>query len=124
MRHSTTNYGLRNRARRSPKSNARIDYHAVNSAALANAIELCKLLLPSGRRSGREYEVLNPNRDDRSLGSFRINLETGKWADFATGDAGGDFVSLVAFVLNVRQSEAARPLAAMLNVSVGAAHER
>jgi hypothetical protein len=119
MRHSNTNRGSCNRAHRGPKPHSKINYSAVNSAAQANAAELCRLLLPDGRRSGREYEALNPKRDDRSVGSFRINLEKGKWADFATGDTGGDFVSLVAYLLDLRQSEAALHLAAMLNVSVG-----
>jgi hypothetical protein len=82
-------------------------------------LKLCSQLFPNGRRSGREYEALNPKRNDRSLGSFRINLETGRWADFATGDAGGDFVSLVAYLLDLRQSEAALRLVAILNVRVG-----
>src|SRR5215213_8108298 len=118
MSKSNTNRSLCNRARRHHKPATTIDYSAVNHAARVNALELCKRLLPHGRRSGREYEALNPKREDRSIGSFRINLETGKWADFATGDSGGDFVSLVAYLFNLRQSEAALRLAVMRNVNV------
>jgi hypothetical protein len=50
-------------------------------------------------------------RADRHLGSFKINLRTGRWADFATGDAGGDLISLRAYLDGIRQGEAARRIA-------------
>jgi hypothetical protein len=46
----------------------------------------------------------------------KINLRTGRWADFATDDRGGDPVSLVAFLEDVSQPEAARRLARMLGL--------
>jgi hypothetical protein len=46
-------------------------------------------------------------------------LRTGRWADFATGDSGGDPVSLVAYLENVSQGEAARMLARMLGPETG-----
>jgi hypothetical protein len=39
--------------------------------------------------------------------SFRINMRTGRWADFATQDKGGDVISLYAFLNSLRQSDAA-----------------
>jgi hypothetical protein len=50
------------------------------------------------------------------LGSFKINLVTGRWADFACGATGGDVVSLVAYLLGVPQGEAAVRLAAEVGV--------
>jgi hypothetical protein len=94
----------------------RVDFAAVNGAALAALPAVLGRLLPGGRRDGHEYVALNPRRSDRHLGSFRINLRTGKWADFATGDRGGDPVSLTAFIENKSQVEAARLLARMLGV--------
>jgi hypothetical protein len=94
----------------------RVDFAAVNSAALAALPAVLGRLLPCGKRDGHEYVALNPRRADRHLGSFRINLRTGKWADFATGDRGGDPVSLTAFIENKSQVEAARLLAMMLGV--------
>jgi hypothetical protein len=61
----------------------------------------------------------NPTRRDRHLGSFRINLETGRWADFATGDKGGDAVSLAAYLFHLSQGEAARRVGRMLGVDGG-----
>ncbi len=102
----------------------RIDFHAVNRAALSALPGVLGRVLPGGKRVGGEYVVRNPLRPDRHGGSFKINLRTGRWADFATGDKGGDIVSLVAFVEGVSQAEAARLLAGMLGVSVsGGAHE-
>jgi putative DNA primase/helicase len=60
--------------------------------------------------------ALNPTRTDRRLGSFKINIRTGRWADFATGDKGGDPISLVAYLEGVSQAEAARRLARMLGL--------
>jgi hypothetical protein len=76
-------------------------------------------VLPNGRREGHEYVVLNPRRHDHHLGSFKINLKTGVWADFASGDKGSDPVSLVAFIENCKQGEAALKLARMLGLDGG-----
>ena len=119
MKKSNTRLSVRKHARSDQRLPGRINYSAVHRAALANALELCHQLLPGGRRAGNEYLALNPKRADRAIGSFRINLKTGKWADFATTDRGGDFVSLVAWLYDLRQSEAAVRLASLLNVSKG-----
>lgn len=94
----------------------RINFAAVNAAALPQLPELVRRWLPEGRRVGGEWVALNPTRSDRHRGSFSINLRTGRWADFATGDRGGDVVSLLAYVSKTSQGEAARALAAMLGV--------
>lgn len=71
-------------------------------------------LLPNGRKQGCEYVALNPTRVDRNLGSFRININTQKWADFATEDRGSDLVSLWAYVRNINQVEAATQILKLL----------
>ena len=38
------------------------------------------------------------------------------WADFATGDKGGDVISLAAFLFGLSQAEAARRIAGMLGL--------
>lgn len=94
----------------------RVDFDRVNDAALGALPNLLCHWLPGGKREGREYVVRNPNRSDNRPGSFRINTATGKWADFATGDAGGDVVSLAAFIFSLTQRDAALRLADMLGV--------
>ena len=94
----------------------KIDFKWINSVALSNSLPILQRLLPDGRIQKNEYLAKNPKRPDRRIGSFKINLKTGKWADFATGDRGGDLISLVAYIQDVSQSEAARLLASMLGI--------
>ena len=95
---------------------ARIDFAAINAAANSELPTLLARWLPDGRVNGREYEARNPRRGDRHPGSFRVNLRTGRWSDFATGDSGGDPVSLAAYLFGLSQIDAARRLADMLGV--------
>ena len=92
------------------------DFRAINAAALAALPALLARWLPDGRREGNEYVARNPRRHDRHPGSFKINLMRGAWADFATGDRGGDVISLAAFLAGTSQGEAARELARMLGL--------
>ena len=96
----------------------KIDFRSINSAALSVLPLLLKRWLPSGRREGREWVALNPKRADRRLGSFRINILTGRWSDFATGDVGGDAISLAAYLFDLEQTQAARRIAGMLGISL------
>ncbi len=95
----------------------RVDFGVVNRAALNDLQAILARWLPRGRIEGDEYVALNPRRPDRRLGSFKINRRTGRWADFATGDSGGDPVSLAAYLAGCGQAEAASLLAAMLGIS-------
>ena len=99
------------------RRNAPVDFGAINAAALACLSTLVERWLPDGKRVGREWLALNPRRVDRRPGSFKVNLVTVKWADFALDDArGGDPVSLAAYLRGCSQLEAARSLARMLGV--------
>ena len=93
-----------------------IAFETVNRAALAALPAVLMRLIPGGKILGHEYVALNPTRNDRRPGSFKINLRTGRWADFATGDKGGDPISLFAYVENCSQSDAAIWLAQMLRL--------
>ncbi|MBU0513859.1 MAG: DUF927 domain-containing protein [Proteobacteria bacterium] len=94
----------------------RVDFEAVNRAALARVETVLMEWLPGGKVQGREWASLNPTRVDNSLGSFKVNLDTGRWADFATGDSGGDLVSLYAYLKKCNQVEAALALADRLRM--------
>jgi hypothetical protein len=95
-----------------------VDFDAVNRAAAPYLASLVKAWCPGGKMCGHEWVAKNPTRPDRNPGSFSINVRTGKWADFSTGDRGGDVVSLAAYVFRCRQVEAARTLASVLGVGV------
>ncbi len=96
----------------------RIDFRQINASALNCTTHVLSWLLPGGKLEGNEWVALNPHRSDRRLGSFKINVRTGRWCDFAIGQAGGDLVSLVAYLHNIRQIEAARKLADYLGERV------
>ena len=95
----------------------RADFAAVNRAALARLPDVLARLLPGGRALGAEWHAgsLRGEAGD----SLRVRLRgerAGAWCDFATGDKGGDPVSLAAAVARVPQAEAARRLARMLGM--------
>jgi hypothetical protein len=101
---------------RSQPDRREVDFPAVNRAAIAALPGVLARIVPGGKIVAFEYVALNPTRADRRPGSFKINLRSGRWADFATGDKGGDPVSLVAYLEGVSQAEAARRLARMLSL--------
>lgn len=94
-----------------------IDFNNIKRSSLSNSPVILRRLLPDGKIVGCEYVARNPTRDDRSLGSFKINIRTGRWADFATQDCGSDIISLVAYLRGIKQGEAAKLLADMLGIS-------
>jgi len=94
-----------------PRMPARREPFANLSRRACNIMpRLCARWLPGGRRLGNEWVARNPRRSDRQLGSFKVNLLTGRWADFATGDKGGDPISLLAYLRSISQGDAARLL--------------
>ena len=93
-----------------------IDFDEVKRAALVDIRGVLRRFLPGGKVVRSEYVVLNPRRFDRNPGSFSINLRSGAWADFATDDRGRDLISLIAYLKDISQYEAAKGLAQMLGV--------
>ena len=66
---------------------------------------------------GDEYDVLNPLRDDRTRGSFRINVTSGEWGDFATDLRGKSPISLYAqFFCDGNHPEAAKQIARQIGM--------
>lgn len=96
-----------------------IDFRAIASAALAQAESWVMEWLPDGRREGAEWTALNPTRNDQHPGSFKINLHTGRWSDFADNASGGDLISLYAYLNRLNQGQAAQALAERLNMKGG-----
>jgi len=117
-------YGARGGASKTPKPHPlnntnKINFKAINEAAIHSLPRLLARWLPGGKRIGKEYIALNPTRADRHLGSFKVVIvghRAGAWADFATGDRGGDPISLAAYLFRLRQGEAACKLAEMLGM--------
>ncbi len=94
----------------------RIDFDGINRTALASADVILARWLPDGRVEGSEYVALNPKRSDRRRGSFKVNIRSGAWGDFAADAGGGDLISLAAYLGDLNQGQAAVRLAEMLGV--------
>jgi hypothetical protein len=94
-----------------------LDFAAINSAALARLPEVLARLLPGGRVVGPEWHAGSLRGDPGDSLRVRMRGErAGRWADFATGEKGGDPVSLAAAVARTRQIEGAKQLARMLGI--------
>jgi hypothetical protein len=85
----------------------RIAFRSIASAALSRVDAIVRRWLPDGRYEGTEWVSKNPTRADRRRGSFKVSCTSGKWGDFATGECGGDLVSLAAYLFKLSQVEAA-----------------
>ena len=84
------------------------DIKQISKQSLLIAEDILRPLVNKTKKQGDELLMLNPLRNDQNLGSFKVNLRTGHWSDFSTGDVGGDLVSLVAYLIGEKQSDAAR----------------
>jgi len=100
------------------------DFTKIKSAALSNIEYVLVQWLPGGSRKGKEFVCLNPTRADAKLGSFSINLDTGRWSDFSSGDKGGDLVALVAYLDGLSQGDAAKRLSEFLGIDTKSDHTR
>jgi putative DNA primase/helicase len=94
-----------------------IAFSLIAQAALPHLETLCRRWLPGGRRFGDEW-TCGSLRGEAGA-SCKVNLRTGRWADFATGERGGDAISLCAAVHRLSQREAAKRLASMLGLEDG-----
>jgi hypothetical protein len=94
-----------------------INFRRVAEEAAAHSQTILERWLPDGRREGGEWVARNPRRADARLGSFKVNLRTGLWCDFATDDRGRDLIALAAYLFDLPQDEAARQVADMLGIS-------
>jgi len=99
-------------------SGGRIPFKTINDAALRASRSVLPQIIPGGKFRSLEYIVRNPRRDDQHAGSFTINYRTGVWKDFASGEGGGDPISLLAYIRGCTQGEAAREPADKLGVSL------
>jgi hypothetical protein len=94
-----------------------IAFRRIAEVARGDCAAIVTQWLPRGKRQGVEWCCLNPRRNDRRIGSFRINLRTGAWGDFAIDERGGDLISLAAYLYGLSQAEAALKIAQMLGVN-------
>lgn len=92
-------------------SQPRIDFDQLARDLLGRARELLPTWLPGGKFRGHEFVVGNLRGEPGE--SLSININTGKWADFADEAArGGDLISLYAAIHGLKQGDAAKELGA------------
>lgn len=92
------------------------EYLRIKDEANRRAREIVPRWLP-GRQERNEWIAKNPTRDDKNAGSFKINLKTGKWKDWANDDKGGCIVSLAMYLHGDRTPyEAAANLAKLMGL--------
>jgi hypothetical protein len=94
----------------------KIAFRRIADAALGAASTLVPRWLPDGRREGAEWVATNPTRTDKRRGSFKVNLQSGRWSDFAVGASGGDLTALAAYIFSLSQREAALKIAGALGI--------
>jgi len=90
-----------------------IDFKGIDEAARGALGALAQKWVPGGIVEGDEYVVRNPTRTDGKPGSFKINVKTGVWCDWAGGDKdkGNGAITLYAYVHRIRNGEAAKAVA-------------
>jgi len=86
----------------------------ISDRSLAYLPSLLSRWLPGGQQAGDEYTVRNPMRKDQRPGSFKINTRKGTWADFASGDSGGDAIDLYKYLNNCDTKTAAAAVAELV----------
>jgi putative DNA primase/helicase len=94
-----------------------IDFARIARVALDASDRLLARWLPDGRKVNGEWQAKNPTRDDRHAGSFSVSITKGAWSDFATGDKGGDLISLYAYLHSLSMVDAAKEVADQLNIN-------
>ena len=91
-----------------------LDFKTIARAALPRAVAICERMLPAGKLRGHEWVCGNLRGEPGE--SCSVSTSNGRWADFATGQKGGDLISLVAAIHGLSQLEAAERLAVMLGM--------
>lgn len=95
------------------------DFVAVGRAALNQIETLLAEWFPNGVREGHEFCI--GSRDGEPGQSLRIRLtgdKAGVWSDFSDGEAGGDLISLYAFVNSLSPGRACAALAERLGIAL------
>lgn len=82
-----------------------INFRALAEALLGMADQLVPQWLPGGKRRGAEWVCGSLQGEEGE--SCAVNLASGKWGDFASGEQGGDLLSLYAAIHGLEMGRAA-----------------
>jgi len=91
-----------------------VDFAGLAAALLSRSPAIVQDWLPGGKFEGDEYHAAKKAAGGPG-DSLTVNVRTGAWQHFATGDSGGDLVSLYAYRQQLSQVDAARELAGQID---------
>lgn len=94
-------------------NNKRLDFSGLNSKLLSQAESLLFQWFPQGKILSREFKIGSISGEAGE--SLSVNLNTGKWADFAAGTSGGDLISLYQTIHNIKPLQAYQELGGVTN---------
>ena len=83
-----------------------IDFDAINARLLSDYLGTLKQWLPNGKKIGAYWCAGSLSGEPGE--SLKIHARKGVWSDFATGEKGGDPVSLYAAIHGIGQGRRAR----------------
>src|SRR5665213_2305452 len=86
-----------------------LNFKAIAERLLADAPRYLNEWLPGGKLTGREF-IAGSLRGEAGH-SLSINIDKGIWKEFASGQGGGDLISLYAAIHNIKQGDAAKQFA-------------
>ncbi len=89
----------------------------VAAVVLQSSRDMLPSWLPNGRFVGREFQVGSLYGEPGH--SLSVNVNTGRWCDFKTGEKGGDLVSLYAGIHKISQKESSKELAIQFGLDTG-----
>lgn len=95
-----------------------LDFDALARDLLADALGFVSNLFPDGKQRGPEWCIGSLAGEPGA--SLKINLKSGVWKDFASGEGGADLISLYAAKHGIGQKPAAEELGARALRSNGA----
>lgn len=85
-----------------------MDFKALNNRLLSNAESFLYSIFPGGVLKGNDFRIGNLQGEKGF--SLSINTQTGLWYDHATGERGGDLISLYAKANNISNGDAYKKL--------------
>jgi putative DNA primase/helicase len=93
----------------------KIDFAAINAAALSSLESLLYEWFPHGHREGHEFKIGSLSGEPGR--SLSINTRTGVWKDFAGTAGGSDPISLLAAFRSIDRKEAALELSKRFRIN-------
>lgn len=96
-----------------------IDFASLAAELSSRAEALVADWLPGGRRDGHEWRCgsLSGDEGDSCAVNIGQGIARGRWSDFATGEGGGDLISLYAAIHGLSMGAAARQICADLAIT-------